>query len=35
MIFFIPRPDFLNENLNKNLVIDGLIKNKFLDENFF
>ncbi|WP_324280378.1 hypothetical protein PT144_00215 [Borreliella garinii] len=33
--FFIPRPDFLNENLNKNLVIDGLIKNKFLDENFF
>nr|WP_267509505.1 hypothetical protein [Borreliella garinii] len=33
--FFIPRPDFLNENLNKNLVIDGLIKNKFFDENFF
>ncbi|MBB6213317.1 hypothetical protein QIA17_00750 [Borreliella californiensis] len=33
--FFIPRPDFLNENLNKNLVVDGLIKNKFLDENFF
>lgn len=33
--FFIPRPDFLNENLNKNLVIDGLIKNKFPDENFF
>nr|WP_267510660.1 hypothetical protein [Borreliella garinii] len=33
--FFIPRPDFLNENLKKNLVIDGLIKNKFLDENFF
>ncbi|WP_210362186.1 hypothetical protein [Borreliella garinii] len=33
--FFIPSPDFLNENLNKNLVIDGLIKNKFLDENFF
>nr|WP_267506802.1 hypothetical protein [Borreliella bavariensis] len=33
--FFIPRPDFLNENLNKNLVINGLIKNKFLDENFF
>lgn len=33
--FFIPRPDFLNENLNQNLVIDGLIKNKFLDENFF
>ncbi|APS98280.1 hypothetical protein Bmayo_00220 [Borreliella mayonii] len=29
--FFIPRPDFLNENL----VVDGLIKNKFLDENFF
>ncbi|EEF84124.1 hypothetical protein QIA25_00825 [Borreliella spielmanii] len=33
--FFIPRPDFFNENLNKNLVIDGLIKNQFLDENFF
>ncbi|AFU74313.1 hypothetical protein BafHLJ01_0046 [Borreliella afzelii HLJ01] len=33
--FFIPRPDFFNENLNKNLVVDGLIKNQFLDENFF
>ncbi len=28
--FFIPRPDFLNENLNKNLVVDGLIKINFL-----
>ncbi|WKC87749.1 hypothetical protein [Borreliella japonica] len=33
--FFIPRPDYLNENLNKDLVVDGLIKNKFLDEYFF
>ncbi|WPM06240.1 hypothetical protein QIA41_04055 [Borreliella sinica] len=29
--FFIPSPDFLNENL----VVDGLIKNKVLDDNFF
>ncbi|WKC78552.1 hypothetical protein QIA30_00765 [Borreliella turdi] len=32
--FFIPRPDFLNGNLNKNLAVDGLIKNKFLDDKF-